>query len=91
MVALSVSTSANESSDFTLSPTLKFHLFITPSVMVSLRAGMRITVAGIFDVSTLGAGAAVGAGALSATGAGAGAAVGSAVGFSLPLAASAVL
>src|SRR6185503_11444141 len=54
MVALSVSTSASESSDFTVSPTLKFHLLITPSVMVSLNAGIRMTVAGILDLSTLG-------------------------------------
>ena len=53
MVALSVSTSASESSDFTLSPTLKFHLLIMPSVIVSLKAGILMTVAGIFDVSTL--------------------------------------
>ena len=54
MVALSVSTSASESSDFTLSPTLKFHLLITPSVMVSLRAGIRITTAGMLLLSIFG-------------------------------------
>src|ERR1700712_2927855 len=68
MVALSVSTSASESSDFTLSPTLKFHLLITPSVMVSLISGIRITAAGMLDRSTAGA---EGAGAVSCFGAGA--------------------
>src|ERR1700710_1802198 len=77
MVALSVSTSANESSDFTLSPTLKFHLLITPSVIVSLKAGIRITVAGVFEVSTFGAAGA--AGFASAAGAGAVAGFSSAV------------
>jgi hypothetical protein len=57
MVALSVSTSANESSALTLSPTLKFHLLITPSVMVSLNNGIRITAAGMLDKSTAGSAA----------------------------------
>ena len=43
MVALSVSTSANKSPDFTLSPTFLCHSTITPSVIVSLIRGMRIT------------------------------------------------
>ncbi len=44
MVALSVSTSARLSSDFTVSPTFLFHATIFPSVIVSLNKGIRITV-----------------------------------------------
>ena len=50
MVALSVSTSANKSPDFTLSPTFLCHSTITPSVIVSLIRGMRITSAIFFIV-----------------------------------------
>ena len=49
MVALSVSTSANKSPDFTLSPIFLCQATITPSVMVSLIRGILITSA-IIDV-----------------------------------------
>ena len=44
MVALSVSTSAKESSVFTRSPTCLFQTTIFPSFIVSLNNGIRITV-----------------------------------------------
>src|ERR1700676_1026249 len=43
MVALSVSISASMSPFFTVSPTFLCHSAITPSVMVSLNLGIRIT------------------------------------------------
>jgi hypothetical protein len=43
MVALSVSTSANNSPFFTGSPTFLCHAAITPSVIVSLKRGIKIT------------------------------------------------
>ena len=42
IVALSVSTSAITSSDFTISPTFLCHAAITPSFMVSLNKGILI-------------------------------------------------
>ena len=45
MVALSVSTSANTSSLFTVSPRALFHATIFPSVMVSLSNGILISLA----------------------------------------------
>ena len=47
MVALSVSTSANESSALTLSPTCLFQTTIFPSVIVSLNKGIRMTVSSL--------------------------------------------
>ena len=43
MVALSVSISANTSPFFTASPTFLCHPAITPSVIVSLRRGIKTT------------------------------------------------
>ncbi len=45
MVALSVSTSQSTSSDFTASPTFLFHETIFPSVIVSLKSGILISLA----------------------------------------------
>jgi hypothetical protein len=50
MVALSVSTSASRSPFFTLSPTFLCQAAITPSVIVSLSLGIKITSAIKLDI-----------------------------------------
>ena len=69
MVALSVSTSAKASSLLILSPTFLCHSAITPSFMVSLNKGIRITVAPNDSGVTLAAGAAAKGAASATTGA----------------------
>ena len=62
MVALSVSISANTSPFLTASPTFFCHPAITPSVMVSLKRGIK-TISSLFNTSEFAAVGVAGVGA----------------------------